>query len=377
MSLTQEIKEFALDLGYSAVGVTTADSFGDHIAQVRARGDIYDFYEADPRRLLAGAEPRQAMPAARSIVCMAWDYAQKDFPPSLLGKVGRIYQARCYNPPPERINGARYKLMQDFLERQGCQIGRGIFLPERRAGARAGVVTFGKNNFAYAPKIGSFVVLSSIVVDRELDYDEPTLKVKCPPDCTACMDACPTRAIYEPLKLNPRRCIGFNAWWTQDGRPLVTSNIPHEIRAKMGAKVHGCDLCQEACPRNAAKLKAKLPPDPFLVNLAADFSLTKMLEMPEGFLETRVLPIMYNYIKDQKYFQRNAAIALGNLGDPEAIPALARALAGPEALVRGYAAWALGRIGGAKVRAALEARLPGETDAFARAEIAAALDMAG
>ena len=108
-------------------------------------------------------------------------------------------------------------------------------------------------------------------------------EIKCPKDCTACMDACPTGAIYEPLKLDPRRCIAFNAWWTQDGRPCVTSNIPSEIREKMDIRVHGCDVCQEACPRNSAKFKAKLPQDPLLVQLAEEISLPKMLEMPDQF----------------------------------------------------------------------------------------------
>ena len=377
MSLSSEIKEFALDLGYSAVGITTAETFEDHIAQVRSRGDVYDFYVEDPRQLLAGAEPRKALPNAKSIISVAWDYAQRAFPESLLGKVGRIYQARCYGAPPERINGARYKLLVDFVERHGCQVGKGIFVPERRAAARAGVTTFGRNNFAYARGVGSWVLLANIVVDRELEYDSPSLEVKCPKDCRACLDACPTGAIYEPLKLNPRRCIAFNAWWTQDGRPKVTSFIPPEIREKMGTRVHGCDVCQEACPRNAAKLKAKLPPDPFLVNLAQDFSLIKLLEMPEGFFETRVLPIMYNYMKDKKYFQRNAAIALGNEGDPESVPALVRALTNPEEMVRGYAAWGLGRIGGVPARAGLEDRLPGESSEFVRSEMHAALAMAG
>ena len=318
MSLTQDIKDFALDIGYSRVGITTADSFSDHIEEVLSRGKIYDFYVADTRQLLNGAEPKKAFPLARSIISMAFDYSQKAFPESLLGRIGRIYQSRSYNPPPHRINGARYQLMLDFLEKNGCVVGKGILVPERRVAARAGVATFGKNNFAYARKIGSFVVLSSVVVDKELEYDPPTLEVKCPPECTACMDACPTKAIYEPLKLNPRRCIAFNAWWTQDGRPCVTSHIPYDIREKMGARVHGCDVCQEVCPRNAAKLKAKLPEDPFLVQLAKEFSLPRMLEMADPFYDRVVRPIMYNYIKDKKYFQRNAAIALGNTRDPGA-----------------------------------------------------------
>jgi epoxyqueuosine reductase len=374
MSLTRDIKDFALDIGYSHVGVTSAEDFSDFIDEVRSRGSLYDFYVEDPRKLIDGAQPKKCMPEAKSIISVAWDYAQKGFPDSLLGKIGRIYQARCYNAPPHRINGARYKLFSDFLEKNGCQIGRGFLLPERRAAARAGVTTFGKNNFAYAKNTGSFILLSSIVVDKELEYDSPTYEIKCPKDCTACMDACPTGAIYEPLKLDPRRCIAFNAWWTQDGRPCVTSYIPLEIRKKMGIRVHGCDVCQEACPRNSAKLKAKLPQDPFLVQLAEDFSLPKMLEMPDQFYEKTVRPIMYNYINDKKYFQRNAAIALGNIGLEENIPVLNRAMDNSENLVRGYAAWGLGRIGGEKARSILKRRLTQESSSFVISEIRAALE---
>lgn len=375
MSLTQDIKDFALDIGYHHVGVTSAESFTDHIEEVRSRGSIYDFYVQDPRNLLLGAEPKSIMPSARSVISMTWDYAQKAFPESLVGTIGRIYQARCYYAPKHRINGARYKLMSDFLRRAGCEVGGGILVPERRAGARAGITTFGKNNFAYGKKTGSFILLSAFVVDKELEYDSPTYEVKCPTDCTACMDACPTGAIYEPLKLDPRRCIAFNAWWTQDGRPCVTSDIPPEIREKMGTRVHGCDVCQEACPRNSAKLKAKLPEDPFLAQLAEEFSLPKMLEMSDRFFERIVQPIMYNYIKDRRYFQRNAAIALGNTGDPEHIPALTRAMKDPEDLVRGYSAWALGRIGGPRAKAELERQLRSETSSSVKNEIRAALEL--
>lgn len=374
MSFAKDIKDFAFDIGYNHVGITSADSFSDHIDEVQSRGAIYDFYVNDPRQFLNGAQPKKTMPSARSIISMTWDYSQKAFPEPLLGKIGRIYQARCYNAPPHRINGARYQLMLDFLGRLGCEIGRGIIIPERRAAARAGVTTFGKNNFAYAKKTGSFVLLSSIVVDKELEYDTPTYGTKCKKDCTACMDACPTRAIYEPLKLDPRRCIAFNAWWTQDGRPCVTSYIPPDIRESMGTRVHGCDVCQEACPHNSAKLKAKFPEDPFLVRLAEEFSLPKMLEMSDQFYEKAVRPIMYNYIQDKRYFQRNAAIALGNTRDPDHIPVLDRAMDDLSELVRGYAAWALGRIGGGKIRGVLESHLRTEDSNFVIAEIKAALE---
>jgi epoxyqueuosine reductase len=376
MSITTDIKDFALDIGYSKVGITSADDFQNHIDEILSRGDIYDYYHKDPRQLLKGARPKEIMPSARSIISLAWDYAEKSFPESLLGKVGRVYQARCYMAPPSRINGARLQLMLDFLAKIGCEVGKGIFLPERQAASRAGVITYGRNTFAYTPKNGSFILLSSIVVDKELECDTPTYTVKCPKDCTACMDACPTGAIYEPMKLNPRKCIAFNTFTPWDGtRPLITSHVPPEIREKMGTRVHGCDACQEACPRNSKKLKAKYPDDMFLVKLAEDFSLEKMLEMPDGFYERTIQPIMYNYIKDKKYLRRNAAIALGNTGDPEHIPALARAMEDQEEIVRGYSAWALGKIGGPKSKSILESSLRRENSSTVVDEIKAALAM--
>ncbi len=373
MSLTQDVKDYALDLGYSRVGFTSADPFSDYVAELESRGDTYSFYTQDPRQPLAGADPRGLMPAAKSIISLVHDYARESFPDKLLGMIGRAYLARAYGPPPDRINGARYRLMVEFLRKRGCRVGQGIWVPERRVSARAGTTTFGKNNFAYASGIGSFIILSSLVVDVELELDQPTMKVKCPEGCTACIDACPTGAIAEPLRLIPHRCISFNNWWTQDGRPGVTSHIPEEIRIKIGTRIHGCDFCQEACPRNQRRLKMALPANDYLSHVAEDFSLDKMLNMTDEFFDKRVRPLMYNYIKDKRYFRRNAAIAIGNVGDSAYIPDLAVAMSDSDEFIRSYASWALGRIGGNEAIKILEAGLKRETSAPVRQEITGAL----
>ncbi|MEI7638184.1 MAG: 4Fe-4S double cluster binding domain-containing protein [Syntrophus sp. (in: bacteria)] len=336
MSLTEDIKDFALDLGYSKVGITSAEGFPDYAAELQSRYEIFSWYIDSPRQPVTGAIPRTAMPSAKSIISMVFDYARVSFPEKLTGKIGRIYQARCYNAPEDRINGARTKLMREFLEKAGCHVARGIIVPERLTAAYAGIVNYGKNSFAFSEGMGSFIVLSSFVVDVELDYDQPTFEVKCPPKCTACMDVCPTKAIYEPLKMNPRRCIAFNTFWAQDGFPGTTSFIAPEIRDKMGTWIHGCDICQEVCPRNQRRLKETFPHDAFLERIAQDFDLVKLLGMSAEFYHTRIQPLMYNYIRNRKYFQRNAAIAIGNIGDPAFIPALVQALKDPEELVRAY-----------------------------------------
>jgi len=377
MSLSEDIKDFGLDLGYSRVGITTADSFPDYIADLNARREMYDWYIQGVFQPIAGAAPKSVMPSAKSIIALVYDASKESFPEKLVSKIGRLYQARCYLTPRHRINGARRQLMREFLEKNGCQVARRLVVPERLSGARAGVVTYGKNTFAFAEGIGSFILMTAFVVDVELDYDEPTIKVKCPSDCTACIDACPTGALYKPLKIDPRRCIAFNTFMTQDSYlEGVTSYIPPELREKMGTWIHGCDTCQEVCPRNQKRLKAKLPQNEFLVKVAQDFELTKLLSLSDEFYSKRVQPLMYNYIREKKYFQRNAAVALGNIGDPAFIPELAQAMEAPDELVRGYAAWVLGRIGGSRARQVLEAHLRRETSESAKKEIQAALAIA-
>jgi len=377
MSLSEDIKDFGLDLGYSKVGITTADAFPTYIEELNSRRDMYGWYIESNFQPITGASPKSVMPSAKSIVAVVYDASKEAFPKKLVGKIGRLYQARCYLTPRDRINGARRQLMRQFLEKNGCEVAQRLVVPERLSAARAGIVTYGKNTFVFADGIGSFILITAFVVDAELDYDEPTLEEKCPPNCTACIDACPTGALYEPLKMDPRRCIAYNCFMTQDGYPAGTiSYIPPEIRDKMGSWIHGCDICQEVCPRNQERLKAKLPPNEFLIKAAEDFELTKLLNLSDEFYTKRVQPLMYNYIRDKKYFQRNAAIALGNMGDPAFIPDLAQAMQDPEELVRGYAAWALGKIGGVQARQVLEASLTHETAKSTRREIEAALAVA-
>jgi epoxyqueuosine reductase len=377
MSLTQEIKEFALDLGYTAVGITSAEGFPDYASELQSRPQMYTWFIEGPRQPLRGAEPRSLMPAARSIVSVVYDYGRTAFPEKLVGKIGRLYLARCYNAPPHRIHGARRRLMQEFLEKRGCDIGLNVVVPERMTAARAGVATYGRNTFSYAGDSGSFIVLTSFVVDAELEIDPPTMETGCPTKCRACMDACPTAAIYEPLRMDPRRCIAFNTFTTQESSGGgITSHIPVEIREKMGSWIHGCDLCQQACPRNRKSIEAVKPADPFLETLAEAFDLRKVLRADEAFFGRVIQPLMYNYLKEKRHFQRNAAIALGNTRDPQYLPDLAGAMDDPEPLVRAYAAWAIGRIGGGEAKAQLEAASKREMVRPVQQEILAALGRA-
>ncbi|MDR1014612.1 MAG: HEAT repeat domain-containing protein [Coriobacteriales bacterium] len=381
MTLSTRIREYALDLGYDRVGLAPADDFDEFIEALAGRGEDYDWWTQGPRDPLSWGRPREKAGFARSIVVLVYNYARCRFPPELCALMGRVYQSRSYLAPPTNINGARLGLMRDFLAGEGLTCEDAIWLPQRWAGVRAGLVSFGKNTCAYAPGIGSFVLLSTLLVDAELDYDEPGPVSTCPKGCTLCLDACPTGALREPFTLVPRRCLPFNAWMTNKERGFgVTDSIPREIRPLMAQRVHGCDACQEACPRNRKVLAANdaRPRDALLDLLAKELTLEGLLHMPEGYYESRVRPVMYNYIRDLRFFQRNAAVAIGNTRDLRYLPDLAQELDNPDATIRAHVAWALGQFAGPcrspEARRLLSQRQAVEEDAEVAEELRLALE---
>jgi epoxyqueuosine reductase len=378
MSLTEEIKSYALDLGYSQVGITTAEPFPMYAQALEERSQDYDWAVGSGLRLERTVNPKERLPDARSIIVAVYDYFRERFPENLVGKVGRLYQSRSYIEPPTRLGGARVQLMRQFLESREMQVGRWFMIssgvPDRLSAVRSGVGTIGKNTFLCAPGIGTFVIIHTFIVNAELEYDSPTKETHCPPNCRLCIEACPTGAIVDDFRLKPRRCLTFNHVVNVHGFHNTTPYIDPEIRPRMSSWIHGCDLCQEVCPRNQAKIKAELPVNAFLEETAKRFSLTGLLRMDRE-TETKVVaPLLYTYMKERKYFQRNAAVALGNSGNPEMIPYLVEAMNDPEELVRAHTAWALGQLGGAEARRALELSLPRESGERASEEIHTALE---
>lgn len=209
---------------------------------------------------------------------------------------------------------------------------------EREWAAESGIGWFGKNTMLLSRKEGSYFFLAEIFTDAEFEPAGRPYRQHCG-RCTRCLDLCPTGALEGGYVMEPRRCISY----------LTIENrgpIPRELRAKLGNWIFGCDICQEVCPWNEPFTErvepALLPYMPDL--LALD---------QEGFSRR----FAKSAIKRAKRsgLLRNTAVAMGNSGNPDAVPALVRTLTyEPEALVRSHAAWALGAIGGTAAKRALE-----------------------
>lgn len=302
-ALTRRIKMKGLELGFSHVGVIPCHDFPDYAAEVRER-DGYERFIDNPASFYAGCFPSEFFPQGKSIVCATFGFGDVDYPPELLKYIGRIYLARCYVPVPDNVAGKRLEAMGEFLESQGMEVYRGnIELPARPICAEAGLVTYGNNNFAYTEEDGSFVVLYTWLVDAELAYDQAPVENECPPDCNLCLKACPTGAIESPRHLNPMKCILLNC---------LIPNGQADPKA-MGTYIHGCDICQEVCPRNHDVLRRAKRKDSFLEKLAVDFDLERVAELDsldDDYYRDVLRPVMYNYIRDPAVFRRNAERAL-------------------------------------------------------------------
>ena len=204
---------------------------------------------------------------------------------------------------------------------------------ERDLAARAGLGWVGKNTNVLHPKLGSWFFIGSVLTTAELDFDGP-LPDRCG-TCRACLDICPTEAFVAPYVLDARRCISY---LTIEQRGA----IPEDLREPMGEWVFGCDLCQTVCPWNR---KVPVTGEPALMPASEPISLSSLLQMSDADFRERFSGTPLTRPK-RRGLLRNAAVVLGNRKDPEAIPALTRALSDPEPLVREHAAWALARIAG-------------------------------
>lgn len=266
-------------------------------------------------------------------------FSHIDYPDKPLASVARTYLARVYSPQPGTIHAFQLEELASYLESLGMRVERNQFcVPQRIACAEAGIVTLGNNNFAYTEQGGSFVILVTFLVDEKLRPSGSGVKNGCPDGCSICRDACPTGAITGPRDLDLSRCILFNNQRFDPG-------AQESIWSDMGVRIHGCDVCQTVCPRNRKALEKAVVKDPFLELLDDEFDLEKILFLDDAYYDETVRPIMYNYIKDPNIFRRNAAVALGNTGDPGHIDALrkARDLFDDEDLLKAID-WAIDRL---------------------------------
>ena len=372
-SIEALIKAEAIELGFDVVGITSAKPFLKHGRLAVRRlldGLMGDLPWYNYERVRRGSDPELLFPSVKSIISVAVPYysgspsqiTNKEIP---MGKVARYSWGTDYHLLMK-------KQLQDFVDNIQAKLGKPIAakiyvddgpMQDRVVAERSGVGWFGKNTNILTRKYGSWVFLGQILIDMELKCDKSLAK-SCG-KCVMCMPACPTGAIVAPYVLDSNKCISFH---TIENRGI----IPLEIRPLIGDWVFGCDICQDVCPKNVQtglpkKIIFEVRPDLQKLELIPILDMTE-IEFRKRFARTTILRTKLVGLK------RNACIALGNIGGETSAAALLKALFQSSHLVRGHAAWGLGRIGGAKCIKGLELRYLVEDDDWVRTEIKLALD---
>ena len=340
-ALEARIKAQAFGLGFDLAGIArlgpadTADAFDRWVARGYA-GDMHYLPRwADKRR-----DTRLPFPGAVSAIVVAMDYGGK----SPGGPVARYARGDDYHD----VMTAKLGTLHEWIAAQAGHAVRGKAyvdtgpLLERDLARRAGLGWFGKNTNLLNPEIGSFFFLGALVVDLELQPDEPFEADRCG-TCTRCLEVCPTNALVEPRVLDATRCISYLTI-------ELKGEIPEPLREPMGSLLYGCDICQDVCPWNVSFARDLPDESPYraraeLAGKDARTLAREILSMtPEHFSAAlKGSPMKRAKLRGLK---RNAAVVLGNVGTAEDTDALTRALDDPEPLVRDHAAWAVDRIKG-------------------------------
>ncbi len=250
MSLTEDIKSEALELGFDLVGITDAAPIDIAHIELLTRwleagcaGRMNYMHRNFKKRI----NPAQLLEGAQSVICIGLNYN----PPK-----AQLKSARTNAPLGQVAAYAQYEDYHFFIKKRLRKLtdfitslaGTGFKfkvcvdsapLAERALARRAGLGFIGKNRMLINPELGPHILLGEIITTLKLETDKP-LKDTCS-DCDKCINACPTKALSADGRLDARKCISYLTI-------EYKGPIPLDLARRMGSRLFGCDECILACP---------------------------------------------------------------------------------------------------------------------------------
>lgn len=336
------VRELADDAGFDLVRFGPADP-GPHGARFTAwldagRHGSMSYLERNAPRIL---DPQKWRQGVRSAIAVGVDYSGPNVEFAGGGRVARYAVGRDYHRwLQRRIVRLRDRLEQEGLPR-GSMAGGTDAVPvlERALAVRAGIGFLAKSAMVISPTHGPYLQLGQLLTGLDLPPDGPSTG-SCG-TCTACLDACPTQAITAPHEVDSRLCLSYT---TIELRGFAAP----ELRQQQGDRLFGCDVCLEVCPFQSKSPLLNIagrdrPADLQPHRVIETWTLTDILAMSQEQYDTEWTGTAMRRAT-RSGLRRNAAVVLGNLGDPQSLGPLTASLADPDPIVRGHAAWAIGRI---------------------------------
>ncbi|MHC4637724.1 MAG: tRNA epoxyqueuosine(34) reductase QueG [Planctomycetota bacterium] len=307
MTITEQIKQKALDIGFDLAGITDASPiepeyiqhFRNWLSQGMAAEMTYLHNNFEKR-----INPGELLDNARSVICLGLNYSPPKhdrLPTGSAGRTGRIANYAQY----EDYHNFLKKLIRrlaEFITRITSEEVNFKFcvdtvpIAERALAERAGLGFIGKNHMLINPKLGLQILLAEIVTTAELAPDEPSRK-SCP-DCDLCIGACPTGALDNKGRFDARKCISYLTI-EQKGE------IPSGYASKISDELFGCDNCLLACPYNnlagqCANTEFRYYPERARINFNQILEMTKK-EFEMEFSDSPILRIGLEKLKQNAH----------------------------------------------------------------------------
>ena len=304
-----------------------ADEFLDWVAQGKA-GDMGWLERNIDRR----CDPREVLPGARSVVCLALNYYPGDQEPNPNYRIARYSWNDDYHDIIEDKLKDLDLAMQEMGGTQRYYTDTGPVL-ERDFASASGLGWNGKSTVQIHTRLGTWFFLAELITTLQLEPDSPQ-NDHCG-KCTACMTACPTNAIPRPHFVDAPRCISY---LTIEHK----GSIPLELRPPIGDRLYGCDDCLDACPWNRfAKTSHDLrfhARKEVFQHALRDFLALSEEDFRHLFRKSPIKRLK------RSRFLRNVCVVLGNTGTGEDLPALQIACQDPDPLIAEHARWATAEI---------------------------------
>lgn len=248
VSLTQKIKQKALDIGFHKIGVVRAEPLTEESERLKQwlEKDFHGEMTWLGREPEKRADPALLVPEAKSVIVAALNYytphEHEEDPQK--GKISRYAWGDDYH------DVVREKLTEllDWIKSQNPDTKGKICVDtapimDKAWAVRAGLGWLGKHSNVITKEYGSWVFIGEILLNLELEYETEIVDDHCG-SCTACLDACPTQAIVEPFVVDSRKCLSYATI------ELRSPEFSPEIAGNMKGWFYGCDICQDVCPWN-------------------------------------------------------------------------------------------------------------------------------
>jgi epoxyqueuosine reductase len=346
--LVAELRAWALELGFSQIGVAGVDLSSAEPGLVAWLSNGFHGEMAYMQNHgLKRARPAELVPGTASVITARMDYLPRATPegwqsveferlrrPSE-GVVSLYARGRDYH----KVLRSRLQQLSDRIAARVGPHGHRVFTDsapvlEAELAARSGQGWRGKHTLVLNREAGSMFFLGEIYLDFALPASEPVTQ-HCG-SCSACIDVCPTQAIVAPYRLDARRCISY----------LTIEHagaIPAELRPAIGNRIYGCDDCQLACPWNKFAGRSALPDFDERQGLTGQ-QLAELIGWSEADFLRRTEGSPIRRIGHERWL-RNVAVAAGNAlrdqDDPPLRAAVQAVADHPSEVVREHVAWAL------------------------------------